>query len=89
MSFGKKRSGRDGNQRSFAKNGGRKSAVSVKRSDDGTFLIRLPSLSEEQRRNYKDALAKEFGEVSEKAILRLGRLSVPNSKINPSGPWRS
>ena len=72
MSFGKSEVAETAIKEVLQKTAGEESAVSVKRSDDGTFLIRLPSLSEEQRRNYKDALAKEFGEVSEKSYSSIG-----------------
>ncbi len=72
MSFGKSDVTETAIKEILQKTAGEGNAVSVKHSDDGTFLIRLPSLSEEQRRNYKDELAKEFGEVSEKNYSSIG-----------------
>lgn len=72
MSFGKSDVTEAAIKNVLQKTAGEGSAVNVKRSDDGAFLVRLPSLSEEQRRNYKDELAKEFGEVSEKSYSSIG-----------------
>ena len=72
MSFGKSDVTETAIKEALQKTAGEGSTVSVKSSDDGTFLVRLPSLSEEQRRNYKEELAKEFGEVSEKSYSSIG-----------------
>jgi preprotein translocase subunit SecF len=47
-------------------------AVGVKTSGDGSFLVRLPNLSEEERRTYKEALEKEFGETKELNYSSIG-----------------
>lgn len=46
--------------------------LSVKQSGDGTFIVRLPSLSEDAHQKYTEALKKDFGEVNEKNFSSIG-----------------
>jgi preprotein translocase subunit SecF len=45
---------------------------SVKQSNDGTFIIRMPNLSEDAHQKYEGALKDSFGEVSEKNFSSIG-----------------
>lgn len=46
--------------------------LSVKRASDGTFLIRLPDLSEEDHQKYVEALKKDFGDIDERKYSSIG-----------------
>jgi len=46
--------------------------VSVKRSGDGSFFVRLPSVSEEEHQLYLVELTKRFGTTEEKSFSSIG-----------------
>jgi preprotein translocase subunit SecF len=46
--------------------------VSVKRASDGSFLIRLPDLSEAEHQKYADVLKGGFGGITEKSFSSIG-----------------
>ncbi|TSA45176.1 protein translocase subunit SecF [bacterium] len=46
--------------------------LNVKGASDGTFLIRLPDLSEENHQKYAEALKKDFGNIDEKNYSSIG-----------------
>lgn len=46
--------------------------VSVKRSSEGSFLVRLPDISEEEHQTYLVDLTKQFGPVEEKNFSSIG-----------------
>lgn len=48
------------------------SDVSVKRVDDGSFLVRLPDISEETHQTYAISLIQKFGEIDEKNFSSIG-----------------
>lgn len=50
---------------------GNVSDASIKQSSDGSFIIRLPNLSEDQHQNYLNAL-KTLGKVEEKSFASIG-----------------
>ncbi|KKU90966.1 MAG: Protein translocase subunit SecF [Candidatus Jorgensenbacteria bacterium GW2011_GWA1_48_11] len=50
---------------------GNVSDVSIKQSSDGSFIVRLPSLSEDQHQGYLTAL-KTLGNVEEKSFASIG-----------------
>jgi len=46
--------------------------VSVKRSDEGSFFVRLPDISENEHQTYLVELTKQFGPVEEKNFSSIG-----------------
>lgn len=46
--------------------------VSVKRSDEGNFFVRLPDISEDEHQTYLVELTKQFGPVEEKNFSSIG-----------------
>ncbi len=46
--------------------------ISIKQSSDGSFLIRLPDISEADHQKYADVLKKNFGDITEKNFSSIG-----------------
>ena len=46
--------------------------VTVKRASDGSFIVRLPSISQKEKQNYEDELIFAFGGINEKNFSNIG-----------------
>ncbi|MGC9603567.1 MAG: protein translocase subunit SecF [Minisyncoccia bacterium] len=59
--------------------------VSVKQSNDGSFIVRLPNLTNDEHQKYFDVLKQKFGDITEKNYSSIG--PAIGSELKTKAMW--